>query len=283
MNGRIGCLVVALVSFVIVHGTVSAGEVDTTPLRLGCVGFSKDVTAKAFRELGTYLESKVGSKVTVTVYPKYNEVIHDLVNEKIDMAMLSPLVYLNARSSCQVSTLGVGVYRATGDFAYRSIILAPKGAGIKSLSDLRGKSVAFVDLLSASGFVVPKAAMVSAGVDVRGTFYGNHIDAVGALVEGKADAACTMSTIFDDSREIAAHRGELDTVWTSEFVIPGDVFVATPSLSSSLSKKIEEALLAYGSAQQKGRAQQNALYKGFEPEQEKLFTGLEEFLNSFLD
>ena len=251
-------------------------------LQLGCVAYAKEASANAYRQIGEYLEKELGRQVTVTVYPNYHEVIHDIANDKLDVAVLSPVVFLCADQAVDLSILGHGVYGASGDFAYRSTIFVPAGSDLNSLDDLAGKKVAFVDQLSASGFIVPKVAMMKAGLkDVASEFAGNHVDAFRKLVSGEVEAAATLDTIMQDEPALAEHSEDVKVLWTSEFVIPSDVFVTTPKVSASVNESITTALLKYSEAQEGGRTSRNAIFSGFVPEDENLYKGLKSLVAEF--
>jgi phosphonate transport system substrate-binding protein len=209
----------------------------------------------------------------------------DLVNGKLELAVLPPLVYLNARHERPLETLGYGVYRASGHFSYHSLILVRADSKAASLAELSGKKVAFVDIMSASGYVVPKAALVKAGVagkkDVKGSFHQNHVDAVRALLRGEVDAAATYDLVFSDSREIAEQKDKLRTLWTGDVVIPSDAVVATPEVSAELRGKLTDALLGYHTAQKQKRAPENRVYGAFVPADPHLYNDLERFLAEF--
>lgn len=254
-------------------------------LRLGCVAFVKEDTATAYRQLSEYLTKELSSEVALTLYPNYHDAMLDLVNGKLELAVLPPLVYLNARHEKPLETLGYGVYHGSGHFSYRSLILVRADSKAVSLEELSGKKVAFVDIMSASGYVVPKAALVKAGVtgkkDVKGSFHQNHVDAVRALLRGEAEAAATYDLVFSDSREISEQKAKLRTLWTSDLVIPSDAVVAAPEVSVELRGKIVDALLGYYSAQKQKRAAENRVYEGFVPPDPNLYNDLERFLSEF--
>ncbi|MBI3891373.1 MAG: phosphate/phosphite/phosphonate ABC transporter substrate-binding protein [Candidatus Wallbacteria bacterium] len=281
--------VLALVLLLGVWAVVAAVEKpdvkpDVKPLRLGCVAFAKESSAEAYRQVQAYLAGEVGREIVLTVYPNYHDVIADLVNDQLELAVLPPLVYLNARRQRPLDTLAFGVYAATGNFSYRSLVLVPRGSPAKTLADLAGRRLAFVDIMSASGYVLPKAALVQAGVrdkrDVKGKFYDNHIDAVRAVLRGDADGVATYDMIYSDSSELAARKAELRTLWTGDHVIPSDAVVATGAVPSVEQKRIRTALLSYYAAQQKQGAQKNAMYEGFVPADPNLYSDLERFLKA---
>ena len=251
-------------------------------LRMGCVAFAKEATSKAFRQIRSFLAKGLGRDIKLTLYPNYHEVIHDLANDNIDVAVLSPLVYLNARSTCALNTLAYGIYRSSGGFTYKSVILVPRESKAKKLTDLAGKKMAYVDIMSVSGYVLPKAALKKVGLSgkkkMTASFHKNHVDAVFAVLRGKADAVSTYDIIFKDSKKLANSRRKLRRLWTSNFVIPSDAFVTTKRVPFGLRKKLRTLLLSYFAAQDKKEADRNELYEGFVPGDPNLYKDLQQFM-----
>ncbi len=273
-----------LLSLAICISTCHAGTMVTAKdtLRMGCVAFAKETTSKAFRQIQDYLAKGLGRDIKLTLYPNYHEVIHDLVNDNIDLAVLSPLVYLNARSTCSLNTLGYGIYRSSGGFTYKSVILVPRESEARRISDLAKKRMAFVDIMSVSGYVLPKAALKKAGVTgkkkMKASFHKNHVDAVLAVLKGKADAVATYDIIFKDSERLAKKRRQLRRLWTSDFVIPSDAFVTTKRVPLRLRAKLRSLLLSYYAAQEQKQTASNALYEGFVPGDPNLYKDLSRFM-----
>jgi phosphonate transport system substrate-binding protein len=126
---------------------------------------------------------------------------------------------------------------------YRSVIIARKDHGVRSLKDLAGKTFAFVDPSSTSGHLFPKAALIKAGYNPdtyfsRVIFSGGHDASAIAVQNGKVDAAA----IADALLEIAYSRGmlkqdEVVVVWTSD-PIPGPPIVYRRDLPAELKAKI---------------------------------------------
>ena len=268
-------------------GPVALSAADTRPeagpvLRMGCVAYAKAATADAYKQVRDYLAKELGQDIALTVYPDYHEVVHDVVNDKLDVAILSPLVYLNAQAERPLHALAYAISRGSGHFTYHSQILVRKDAPEEKLADLAGKKMAFVDLMSASGYVVPKEALVKAGVtgkkNVVATFCKNHHDAVMSVVEGKCDAAATYDQIFIDSKKLGEVKDKLKVLWTSESVIPADAFVATESVPAAQRKRIRSALLAYCVAQDKKACPENGMYEGFVPGDPNLYNDMKRFL-----
>src|SRR5262245_39227160 len=96
-----------------------------------------------------------GMKIDTFVGSDYNATIEALRSGHVDVALLGPFPYVLATTVAPVEAFAVTVTARTMQPSYQSIIIAPKDAPIRSLADIKGKSFAFVDPGSTSGFMVP--------------------------------------------------------------------------------------------------------------------------------
>src|ERR687895_616198 len=105
-----------------------------------------------------------GMKIDTFVGSDYNATIEALRAGHIDVALLGPFSYVLATTVAPVEAFAVTVVARTMQPSYKSIIIAAKDGPINSIADLKGKTFAFVDPASTSGFMVPSAAFVKAGI-----------------------------------------------------------------------------------------------------------------------
>lgn len=93
---------------------------------------------------------------------------------------------------------GLRVLRDKGSTSYNGVIAVQADSGIHKLQDLDGKSIAFVDRYSTSGFVYPAKLLRETGVDPKPVFAGTHQGALDQLRSGKVDAATTFEPAVED-------------------------------------------------------------------------------------
>jgi len=134
-----------------------------------------------------------GMKVDTFVGSDYNATIEALRAGHVDVALLGPFSYVLATTVAPVEAFAVTVIARTMQPSYQSIIIAPKDGPVNSLADLKGRTFAFVDPGSTSGFMVPSAAFIKAGItpekDFRQVMYsGGHDATIVAVGSGKVDA-----------------------------------------------------------------------------------------------
>jgi phosphonate transport system substrate-binding protein len=162
------------------------------------------------------LGSRVGLDIKIVISKDYDDLVQKFRAGDIDFAFFSPLNFLEAEKTADAKVLLKKVY-GTSEFYYSAIIIR-KDSKIKSVKDLAGKKIAYVDKKSTSGYLYPRAMIRKSGIDVNAViseFKGTHDDAVKALVNGEVDAA---------------------GVWAD---VPGTGLGAWTSVDKSLSNKIK--------------------------------------------
>ena len=159
------------------------------------------VSGEAF---GAALGKLVGVPIRVTVASDYAAVVEALRNRTADLAFVHPAGYVLANREAKAMIVAKDQWH--GNTSYTSRIFVRKESGLKTLEDLRGKTIAFVDPSSTSGYVYPMVMLMEKGLvqnkDPK-TFFkefvfaGSHDAGLLALLNGHVDAFAS----FDQARE----------------------------------------------------------------------------------
>ena len=116
-----------------------------------------------------YLEEKLGIPIEVTVTENYVSLIDGMKNSTIDIGWYGAFSYIAAESEMELNPLVLETRKDSGAY-YQSLIITHKDSGIRSIEGLEGKSFAFVDSGSTSGFVLPYALFKSRQIDYEQFF-----------------------------------------------------------------------------------------------------------------
>lgn len=140
------------------------------------------------------LEAATGLPVKLYESSDYNGTIQALSTGQVDMANIAGGGYANvdAQVGDKVAPI-LAVREAEGQMGYYSAVLVKADSPYRTLQDLKGKSLGYVDFNSTSGYLFPRAKMREQGVDPdtffgKSTFAGGHTQAVMALENGQFDA-----------------------------------------------------------------------------------------------
>ena len=144
-----------------------------------------------------YLEKELGIPVKGYVTQDHAAAVEALRNGDADISFMGGLPYVLAHEKIGAEVILAEVYRGSLTDLGRSFVL--KASGIKKLDELRGKSIAFADPISESGYIYPLETFVEAGLIKRGDdpkeffgevyFAGGYQQAIQALANGLVDAA----------------------------------------------------------------------------------------------
>ncbi|MDO8411554.1 MAG: phosphate/phosphite/phosphonate ABC transporter substrate-binding protein [Phenylobacterium sp.] len=142
----------------------------------------------------TYIGKATGLPVKLYESSDYNGTIQALSSGQVDIATIAGGGYANV--DAQIGELAqpiLTVRQAEGDIGYYSGLLVMASSPYRSIQDLKGKTLGYVDFNSTSGYLYPRAMMREQGIDPdtffgRSSFAGGHTQAVMALDNGQFDA-----------------------------------------------------------------------------------------------
>ena len=185
---------------------------------------------KSYMPVLTKVARDVGYKARTIIVNDYDALGKALKNGTADIGWFSPAAYVSAKKEINLQPLVTP--KVNNNTSYTGYIIARKGSGIKTLDDLQGKSFAFVDKKSASGYVYPRAALMENGKDPEHffkstSFLGSHNKVIDAVISGEIQAGATYSEAFEDAGPKA--DANLDIIFMTE-PIPKDVIAASPAL-----------------------------------------------------
>jgi phosphonate transport system substrate-binding protein len=211
---------------------VSVGEIVAT-------------TAAGHEALLKHIAKVVGLPVNFYAVTSYPAIVESMVN-----------VFAVRESGGDVeafaSYAGKPGHFIKGGPGYRGTLITKKGSGLDSIDKLKGRSLAFTEAASTSGFLAPTVLFPDkiGGKSVqdyfgRTVFTGAHDSSILAVKEGQVDAA--FSNDMSMERALAAgliKKDDLNILWYSP-VVPRDSFSWRKSLAPSIRAKIKEAFLTF--------------------------------------
>lgn len=199
---------------------------------------------ESFATVAEVIEKQTGKKVQFQTSTSYAAVIEAQRAGKVQIASYGPFSYVVAKDSgVKVDLVGYPAETKDDAGGYRSVASVAKGSAIKSLADLKGKKVCFVDPTSTSGYLFPSAGLLKAGLDpktdVKPIFAGGHDSSVLAVASGQCDAAFSTE---DMAKRQLIESGQLKKraltqIWNSDTIPPSPMAVSS-TLSSDLKAKL---------------------------------------------
>jgi len=214
-------------------------------------GGTEEGTRADFAPVFNAVARITGLQFTLRVGQSYNAVVEAMCNRSADVAFLGPVAYVQAHERGCAELLAVAI--ENGKSVYYAGIFARAGGPIAKIGDLKGHSIAFGDINSASSFVFPMAMILDAKLDpirdlgaVRLT--GSHANSLAALTQGQVEAASLSFESFEKAvNQGAANSKELKVVARS-VAIPNPPIAMGTHLSPELKAKLKAAFAGLATA-----------------------------------
>jgi phosphonate transport system substrate-binding protein len=155
--------------------------------------------ARKAAPLMTYLGDKLGTKVEFTPVTDYAAAVEGVVSRKVDLAWFGGFTFVQAsvRSGGKV----IPIVQREEDAAFRSVFITADPA-IRSLADLKGKDFSFGAQSSTSGHLMPRSALLAAGIEPerdfrRVAYSGAHDATIAAVAAGKVQAGALNVSVWE--------------------------------------------------------------------------------------
>jgi phosphonate transport system substrate-binding protein len=218
------------------------------------------------------LEKDLGVKVKYTTATDYRGTIEALKFNKAQLGHLGPKSYVEASNNNYANVEPVAQLQlANGSLGYRSCLIVHADSDVFSPEDMAGKTFAFNDPNSTSGYLVPSTFFLNEmGIDPQKhfskvIFSGSHEASILAVANKKVEVASTnLPDLQQLTRENKVPRGGLRVIWVSR-LIPNDPVVVRKDLPASLRSAVAESLTTMKARHPEALKEIGAWVGGFVP------------------
>jgi len=198
-------------------------------IRVGLLGGENEADRLArygrYRDL---IQAQFGVPARIFPAGDYAGVLQGFAARQLELAGLGPLgyarIWLDTNGNIEPSVIAL---EADGSDSYVSLMYVRADSGITSLEGMRGKSLAWADPNSTSGFLVPRSELREAGINVdtyfsRTGFAGGHEQGVIAVLGRQFDGGVTWASgIGEESQGFT--RGNLRAMVEKEMLRMSDI------------------------------------------------------------
>jgi len=199
-----------------------------------------EATVKSYQPFVDYLSQELDQPVEFKVVTDYAAGIEALKYGHADIIRLGPSGFVLAENEVDFIPIASIANPDGTPMTYRAQIITRPG-----LTTLEGATLAYVDIGSASGYLLPATYIKKSGTELGKIFFaGTHPAVIEAVRNGTVDAGATC-----DTRMIAAiEQGvigsdELAVFWEGEPVIRGSIVVRA-DMPEDLRLEIQAAFLS---------------------------------------
>jgi phosphonate transport system substrate-binding protein len=239
---------------VLVLAAVTPAQDASWPKELTFALLSTENAAEITRRWGpiiAQLEKDLRVRVKHVTATDYRGTIEALKFKKAEIGHLGPKSYVEAATNNYANVEPIAQLQlANGSLGYRSCLIVHGDSDMFSPEDTAGKTFAFNDPNSTSGYLVPSAFfMLEMGIDPQKhfskvIFSGSHEASILAVTNRKVDVASTnLPDVQQLTRENKVPRSAVRVIWVSR-LIPNDPVVIRKDLPPTLKAAIQESLVS---------------------------------------
>jgi len=254
-------LMIILMMFLLIGCIVKEAELGSAknPIKMFFVpSMEADKIIVSGQKIADYLSQKTGYHFKVAVPTSYAAVIEAMGTKETDVAWLATFGYILAHekfgAEVALTTVRKGLEKYRGQFIART------ESGIEKLEDIEGKTIAYTDAASTSGYMYPSATLQKNGIKPAKYFFaGGHPQVVLSVYEGTADVGCTYWSPPAENGEIKDARKRIlethpDVIEKVKIVgftewIPNDTVTFRQNFPTEMKQQIVDALLEFAASE----------------------------------
>jgi phosphonate transport system substrate-binding protein len=199
-----------------------------------------------YRPLAQHLAQKLGRAVELRTVDTWEGLAKSLANGETDIALMGPWGYVLANHVAGAQVVSTIEY--DGKPEYFAIIVTHPDSGIKTMADLKGKTFAFGDKGSTSGYLIPLHHFMTQGIDPDKYFskvlYTKHQAIETQVAAGQLDAGADYNRNRNAMIEQGLIKPERSKIIWQSAPLPNDAFAVSKALfqDKMLVAKLQAAL-----------------------------------------
>ena len=269
----------AAVLLVAALGSGAACAADALRLGVGLFQPDKEKNDATYRPLAEYLSKKLGRVVELRTVDSWEGLAKSLANGETDIALMGPWGYVLANNQAGAQAVATILYE--GKPEYHALVITHPKSGIEKLDDLKGRTFAFGDKGSTSGYLIPTHQFLKMGISdpekyFSKVLYTKHQAIETQVTRGELDAGAD----YDRNRNGMIEQGLIKAadskiIWTSA-PLPNDAVAVSADLlkDKALVASLQSALEQVGGELKTNPGLLPAHYTGFIKSDDKLYTSI---------
>lgn len=232
-------------------------QAQAAPLKLGVGLFQPDREKNdaTYRPLAQHLSQRLARPVELRTLDSWEGLAKSLANGETDIALMGPWGYVLANHFASAQVVSTILYQ--GKPEYFAMIVTHPDSGLASIQDLlgpkgKGRSFAFGDKGSTSGYLIPRHFFMQQGIDPEKHFgrvvYTKHQAIQTQVTAGQIDAGADYNrnrTAMIEQGLIRADRSKI--IWQSA-PLPNDAVAVSAALfqDKAFVRQLQAALAEVG-------------------------------------
>lgn len=226
--------------------TASSAAAPALKFAVGLFQPDKERNDATYRPLAQYLAARLGRPVELRTVDTWEGLAKSLANGETDLALMGPWGYVLANNEARAQVISTILY--DGKPEYFAIMVTHPASGIQSPADLKGKTFAFGDKGSTSGYLIPLHYFMKQGIEPEKYFtkvlYTTHQAIEKQVTTAQLDAGAD----YNRNRNAMIEQGlikpeQSKIIWQSD-PLPNDAFAVSEQLfkDTKLVQTLQSAL-----------------------------------------
>ncbi len=227
----------------------------------------KEKNDATYRPLANYLAAKLGRAVELRTVDSWEGLAKSLASGETDIALLGPWGYVLANHQAGAQAVSTILY--DGKPEYFAIMVTHPQSGINGPKDLKGKSFAFGDKGSTSGYLIPLHYFMTKGIEPETYFskvlYTKHQAIETQVTQRALDAGADYNRNRNAMIEQGLIKAEDSKIIWQSAPLPNDAVAVNSTLAANkpFVAQLQAALTGIGDALKSQPDLLPAHYTGF--------------------
>lgn len=227
-------------------------ESQAEPFRMAIAAvLSPETNASYYRPITEYFARALGRPVRLLQRRNYQEINDLLATGGVDVAFVCTGAYQKDKEAMDLLV----VPQINGKTTYRALVIVPASSPVRSFEELRGRTFAFSDPLSQTGYLYPVSLLEKKG-EQPGNFFAktiftySHERSINAVMQGLVEAASVDHLVYDQmlARDKTVGTRTRVILESEDFGIPPVVVPA--STPPAQREKIKQVFLHMGDSKE---------------------------------
>lgn len=210
-----------------------------------------------YEQFGDYVQEKLGVDLDLYLASEYSGVIQAIASGQIEVMDMGPSGYAAAYIETNGGVEPLVVPKETdGKIGYYSVMFVRADSDIHSFEDTEGRSFAWADPNSSSGYLFPLVSMRDRGIDPEEhfsdvVFSGGHEQSIIGVLNGSYDVAVTWTNDPEEHTRGGIHmmlerdileEEDIRIIWQSD-LIPNPVIAIRSDVPQQMKDDLRELFL----------------------------------------
>jgi phosphonate transport system substrate-binding protein len=221
-----------LVAAALAGGTTAHAADGALRFGVGLFQPDREKNDATYRPLAQHLAQRLGRAVELRTVDSWEGLAKSLANGETDIALMGPWGYVLANHVAGAQVVSTIEY--DGKPEYFAIIVTHPDSGVQTMADLKGKTFAFGDKGSTSGYLIPLHHFMTQGIDPDKYFskvlYTKHQAIETQVAAGQLDAGADYNRNRNAMIEQGLIKPERSRIIWQSAPLPNDAFAVSKTL-----------------------------------------------------